>query len=56
MCFAGWRGGGASYFPWTVSTYDQLVFEWTDYEILPPLGQTRPLPITPLGLERFLAW
>ena len=59
---------------WTVSTYDQLAYEWTDFEIglsdwlhaalssecafdiLPPLGQTRPLAIAPLDVERFLSW
>lgn len=59
---------------WTVSTYDQLVYEWTDYEIglsewlytalegnpgydiLPPLGETHPVSIESLNVERFLNW
>lgn len=59
---------------WTVSTYDQLAFEWTDYDIgfsdwlyaalsgereldiFPPFGESRPLSVVPLDIERFLAW
>ena len=59
---------------WTVSTYDQLVFEWTDYDlcfsewlyaaleadpgfdIFPPLGETHPVSVEPLNVEKFLRW
>lgn len=64
------RGRGC----WTVSTYDQLAFEWIDYDlefsewlhaalsgeqafdIFPPFGESRPLSVVPLEVERFLAW
>lgn len=59
---------------WTVSTYDQLAFEWTDYDlefsewlyaalsgdiefdIFPPFGESRPLSVILLDVERYLAW